>query len=193
LQSGIPTVPKMGGVYHVDEMLLHVRKENNEQTMNHSEENHTHKQPDEPIPCQYNRDNLSKTINRLRKALNHSHEFDKETMDKLLVLLSQAWLSSEATNGEAESKERSAYEKARTAEIAAIKTENDRWKTPLEDLEEPGARWRRDTKLISEIVQLENELGRELCLADVYQKFGPRIDAISDVLPFLVKREEMPT
>jgi putative transposase len=34
-------VPKMGGVYHVDEMLLHVRKENNEQTMNHSEENHT--------------------------------------------------------------------------------------------------------------------------------------------------------
>jgi transposase-like protein len=37
-------VPKMGGVYHVDEMLLHVRKENNEQTMNDlNEENHTHK------------------------------------------------------------------------------------------------------------------------------------------------------
>lgn len=36
-------VPKTGGVYHVDEMLLHVRKENNEQTMDHSEENHTHK------------------------------------------------------------------------------------------------------------------------------------------------------
>jgi len=33
--------PKTGG--HVDEMLLHVRKENNEQTMNHSDENHTHK------------------------------------------------------------------------------------------------------------------------------------------------------
>jgi hypothetical protein len=55
------------------------------------------------------------------------------------------------------------------------------------DLEEPGARWSRDKKLISEIVQLENELGRELCLADVYQKFGSRIDAISDLLPFLVK------
>ena len=36
-------VPKTGGVYHVDEMLLHVRKENNEQTMNDNEENHTHK------------------------------------------------------------------------------------------------------------------------------------------------------
>jgi hypothetical protein len=48
----------------------------------------------------------------------------------------------------------------------------DRWETPLEDLEEPGARRRRDTKLISEIIQLENELGRELCLSDVYQKFG---------------------
>jgi hypothetical protein len=35
-------VPKMGGVYHVDEMLLHVRKDHNEQTMSHSEaENHT--------------------------------------------------------------------------------------------------------------------------------------------------------
>jgi hypothetical protein len=32
----------MGGVYHVDEMLLHVRKENNEQTMNDNEENHTY-------------------------------------------------------------------------------------------------------------------------------------------------------
>jgi hypothetical protein len=31
-------VPNMGGVYHVDEMLLHVRKENNEQTMNDSNE-----------------------------------------------------------------------------------------------------------------------------------------------------------
>src|SRR5207245_10987591 len=36
-------VPKMGGVYHVDEMLLHVRKENNEQMMNDNQENHTHK------------------------------------------------------------------------------------------------------------------------------------------------------
>jgi hypothetical protein len=68
------------------------------------------------------------------------------------------------------------------------------WETPLEeDLEEPGARWRRDTKLISEIVHLENELGRELCLSDVYQKFGSRIDAINDMLPFLVKCKEMPS
>jgi hypothetical protein len=71
----------------------------------------------------------------------------------------------------------------------------DRWETSLEDLEdldEPGARWRRDTKLISEIVQLENNLGRELTLSDVYQKFGSRIDAINDVLPFLVNLEEGP-
>jgi len=33
----------MVGVYHVDEMLLHVRRENNEQMMNDNEENHTHK------------------------------------------------------------------------------------------------------------------------------------------------------
>lgn len=67
---------------------------------------------------------------------------------------------------------------------------SDRSETPLEDLEEPGARWRRDTKLISEIVQLENNLGRELTLSDVYQKFGSRIDAINDVLSFLVKWDE---
>ena len=35
-------VPKIGGVYHVDEVLLHVRKENNQQTMSClNEENHT--------------------------------------------------------------------------------------------------------------------------------------------------------
>jgi hypothetical protein len=65
----------------------------------------------------------------------------------------------------------------------------DRRETPLEDLDKPRTRWRRDTKLICEIVQLENELGRELCLSDVYQKFGPRLDAIDDVLSFLVKWE----
>jgi hypothetical protein len=62
--------------------------------------------------------------------------------------------------------------------------------TRSEDLDEPGARWRRDTKLISEIIQLEHDLGRELTESDVYQKFGSRIDAINDVLPFLVKWEE---
>ena len=65
-------------------------------------------------------------------------------------------------------------------------------RTPSEDLEEPGARWRRDTQLIREIVQLENDLGRELTESDVYQEFGSRIDAISDLLSFLVKLEEGP-
>ena len=64
--------------------------------------------------------------------------------------------------------------------------------TPSEDLDEPGARWRRDTQLIREIVQLENDLGRELRLSDVYQKFGSRIAAINDVLPFLAKWDEGP-
>ena len=62
--------------------------------------------------------------------------------------------------------------------------------TPLEDLEEPGARCRRDAQLIREIIQLENDLGRELSLSEVYQKFGSRIAAINDVLPFLVKWED---
>lgn len=40
-------VPKLGGVYHVDEMMLHVRKENNVRAMNPSdEENHTHRRFD---------------------------------------------------------------------------------------------------------------------------------------------------
>lgn len=64
--------------------------------------------------------------------------------------------------------------------------------TPSEDLDEPGTRWRRDTQLISEIIQLEHNLRRELTKSDVYQKFGSRIDAISDLLSFLVKREEGP-
>jgi hypothetical protein len=63
---------------------------------------------------------------------------------------------------------------------------------PSEDLEEHGARWGRDTQLIREIVQLENDLGRELSLSDVYRKFGSRIAAINDVLRFLVKYEEGP-
>ncbi|MFZ0510583.1 MAG: hypothetical protein WAM14_03165 [Candidatus Nitrosopolaris sp.] len=85
----------------------------------------------EPIYCQYVKDDLSKTISRLRKAFNDSVEFDKETVDRFLVLLSQVWLNSETANGEAESKDRdkkSADEKARSAEITAIKTEIDRVK-----------------------------------------------------------------
>jgi hypothetical protein len=82
----------------------------------------------EPSYYQYYKDDLSKTINRLRKALKDSHDFDNETIEKVLVLLSQVLLSSETTNREAENKDKSAYEKARTAEIEAIKTEIDRVK-----------------------------------------------------------------
>lgn len=64
--------------------------------------------------------------------------------------------------------------------------------TPSEDLEEPGTRWIRDVKLVREIIQLENALGRELRLFDIYRKFGSRIAAINDLLPFLVKWEEGP-
>jgi predicted transcriptional regulator len=92
----------------------------------------------EPSYCQYDKDDLTKTLNRLKKALVDSHEFDKETIEKFLVLLSRLWLNSETTNREAEDKDKSAYEKARTAEIEAIKTEIDRvkndnvWITPEE-------------------------------------------------------------
>lgn len=66
----------------------------------------------------------------MRKVLNDFAEFDKEIVDKFLVLLSQVWLNSETANGDAESKERdkSVYEKARISEIAAIQTEIDRVK-----------------------------------------------------------------
>lgn len=53
----------------------------------------------------------------------------------------------------------------------------DHWEMPLVNLEELWAGSRRDLKL----VQLDNDL---LCLSDVYQKFGPRINTINDLLPF---------
>jgi hypothetical protein len=80
-----------------------------------------------PIHCKYDRDDLSRTMNWLRKALDNSGEFEHETIEKFIVLLSQVWLNSEAVNGEAEG-EKSEYEKARTAQIGAIKTEIDRVK-----------------------------------------------------------------
>lgn len=64
--------------------------------------------------------------------------------------------------------------------------------TPSEDLEEPGASWRRDTQLIREIIHLEHNLRKELTKSAVYQKFGSRIDAINDLLPFLIKWDEGP-
>jgi hypothetical protein len=40
------------------------------------------------------KDDLNKTTSKLRKALNESGEFDKDTVDTLLVLLSKVWLAS---------------------------------------------------------------------------------------------------
>lgn len=82
----------------------------------------------EPAFCQYDRDDLTKTLNRLRKAFKNSHEFDYETIEKILILLSQVMLSWETANREVESKDKSTYEKARIVEIAAIKTEIERVK-----------------------------------------------------------------
>jgi predicted transcriptional regulator len=83
---------------------------------------------EEPAYCQYDRDDLTKTLNRLGKALKNSHEFDNETIEKILILLSQVMLSWETANREVEGKDRSTYEKARMAEIAAIKAEIERVK-----------------------------------------------------------------
>jgi hypothetical protein len=45
IDSLVPT--QVSGVYHVDEMMLHVRKENNDIQMNlGNKENHTHRQFD---------------------------------------------------------------------------------------------------------------------------------------------------
>lgn len=55
----------------------------------------------DPIQCQYDKDDWIKTNNRLRKVLEDSHEFDKKTVDKFLVLLSQVWLKSVENDNEA--------------------------------------------------------------------------------------------
>jgi hypothetical protein len=47
-----------------------------------------------PIHCQYDKNDLSKTMHKLGKALSDSNEFDRETIEKILVLLSRAWLAS---------------------------------------------------------------------------------------------------
>ena len=46
----------------------------------------------DPIQCQYYKDDLPKTMNKLRKALYDSHEFDNKTIDKVIILLSQLWV-----------------------------------------------------------------------------------------------------
>ena len=82
------------------------------------------------IQCPYYRSDLQKTIKGLKDALECGH-FDDKTIEKFLVLLSQAWLNSESGNSDGESKEKdkqSGFEKSRTAEIGAIKTEINRVK-----------------------------------------------------------------
>jgi hypothetical protein len=51
--------------------------------------------------------------------------------------------------------------------------------TSLEDLDEPGARWRRDTRTIQ-----KNELGRPLAMLDWFD--GRELDSVSDILHWLV-------
>lgn len=84
------------------------------------------------IRCPYYRNDLQKTMKGLKDALLECGHFDDKTIEKFLVLLSQTWLSSESGNREDQTKEKdkkSAYEKARTAEIAAIKTAIDQVKS----------------------------------------------------------------
>jgi hypothetical protein len=48
------------------------------------------------------------------------------------------------------------------------------------DLKELRSRWERDTKIISEIVQLENELGRPMTIPDLVCRFDKwEIDCVS--------------
>ncbi len=68
----------------------------------------------------------------------------------------------------------------------------DRCETPVEDLdldlEEFRARWWCDTILISEIVQLENELGRPLTMLDLFCRIDRReLDSVSYALHWLVE------
>jgi hypothetical protein len=46
----------------------------------------------EPIHCQYYKDDLPKTMNKLKKALSDSHEFDNIKIEKFIVHLSQVWV-----------------------------------------------------------------------------------------------------
>ena len=76
------------------------------------------------IQSPYYKNDLQKTMKGLKDALLECGHFDDKTIDKFLVLLSQAWLDSESGNSEAESKEKdkkSAYEKARAAEIERLR------------------------------------------------------------------------
>jgi len=51
---------------------------------------------EEPIVCQYYKDDLSKTMKKLGEALNASDEFDKEAIEKLCkVYVPKAWTKAE--------------------------------------------------------------------------------------------------
>src|SRR5262249_28667592 len=50
------------------------------------------------IQCRYYRYGLEKTTKALKKAFVEANEFDIETIDKLCVYLSQAWIKAEDTN-----------------------------------------------------------------------------------------------
>jgi len=50
------------------------------------------------IQSRYYRHDLQKTMNALKKAFVEVNEFDIETIDKLCVYLSQAWIKAEDTN-----------------------------------------------------------------------------------------------
>lgn len=58
----------------------------------------------EAIQSQYYKDDLSKTINRLKKALIESGQFDIKTIEKFTVFLSQVWVKSEEEDNEESSK-----------------------------------------------------------------------------------------
>jgi hypothetical protein len=55
----------------------------------------------DPIHCQYYKDDLSKTMNKLRKALTDSDEFDDKIICKFIVFLSQVWVKQVAAEDQA--------------------------------------------------------------------------------------------
>jgi predicted transcriptional regulator len=94
----------------------------------------------EPICCQYYKNDLFRTIGRLRKALNGSGEFDKETVEKFLAPPPQVWLASleaEAEEAKTVTQEKNQRENIRE-EIRQMKDDNagisnDDWISKLND------------------------------------------------------------
>ena len=60
-------------------------------------------------------------------------------------------------------------------------------------LDESGAGWRRDTRIIQKIVLLENELGRPLTMFDLFCRFDRQeLDSVNDILRWLVAERGIP-